>query len=83
MSAVWRAEGTVEGKVDTSTQLAAWARPIKRNVGPLICCWREDTRGDVNARAVASREPATRTLGSAPLEGDIRCGESSSPFNLA
>jgi hypothetical protein len=62
MSAVWRAEGTVEGKVDKSTQLAAWARLNKRNVGPLICGLREDTRGDVNARPVASREPGDATL---------------------
>ena len=60
MSAVWRAEGTVEGKVDKSTQLSARARLIKRNVGPAMCCLREDTRGDVNARPVASREPGRR-----------------------
>jgi hypothetical protein len=68
MSVVWRAEGTVEGKVDKSTQLAAWARLIKRNVGSLICCLRKDSRGDVSARPVASREPGDATLGSAPLE---------------
>jgi len=58
----------VEGKVDKSTQVSARARLIKRNVGPLICCLREDTRGDVNARPVASCEPGDATLGSGPLE---------------